>query len=670
MRTALKFLAAAGLLLLTGFSTPVGQPLHVPTNTALTQLSTLATTVVTRDGFAAAGDMAPQTYIASASACPLNGGNGDNGSQVKSANNKCWLALQPTYGSGTAIKVYGPTHVANGVFGTPTNFWTVVMPDGTQETCTATQANCLDNLFTSADVGQSYYNFPIEIEQQGGLAGDSLLAINTAGPLKLPAMRSRYFLWKGINAYAVGTSANTVMQIDSLLNSDLWFMGGQLGANAAGHNYTNVTLSVKPQNTLQSEGFIGVVASNIHLPALSHDANPDAVFTGSIGPASTTMNVTAFTSGSLAVGQVVGGSGVLNNTQITACPGGGCGVTGNFTVSRSQTVGSETLKAYTQANSVLAFDSSLGNIITTTVDGTELNGAGADNTPRTLGVLNFTSPTATTGTQDSSFHFSYLHNCSAACVNMGLSSTNAGLFHGNTLKLDQVSPGAGTAGGASDWGHDNIWNLLVDDTIGVVNYGMVLQSSSHHDVVNIKCKGNISGAGINSCLIIASGSVNNRVYVETEGTVTSPVVDNNAGAGNNLIYVNGKLFQQPWTPVLKFGGAAPVGITYAVQTGTFTFDGGQIVAPFNITLTNKGAQVGAATVTGLPYAGNITFHGGCTIGTYANFNAAVTNIVGDIAPTASAVTLNQMAAGATAAITDAGFLNTSVIDGVCTYLTN
>lgn len=70
----------------------------VPTNAALQALSTATVSTVTRLGFAAVGDVSPLTYKASSSACSLNSGAGDNGSQVKSSDSKCWLAQFPAAG--------------------------------------------------------------------------------------------------------------------------------------------------------------------------------------------------------------------------------------------------------------------------------------------------------------------------------------------------------------------------------------------------------------------------------------------------------------------------------------------------------------------------------------------------------------------------------------------
>lgn len=64
----------------------------VGTNTALQALATTTTNQVWRIGFSVAGDAPPLLYTASNAVCSLNAGAGDNGSQVKSADNLCWIA--------------------------------------------------------------------------------------------------------------------------------------------------------------------------------------------------------------------------------------------------------------------------------------------------------------------------------------------------------------------------------------------------------------------------------------------------------------------------------------------------------------------------------------------------------------------------------------------------
>jgi hypothetical protein len=65
-------------------------------------LQSLATTLeipVQRLGFTTKGDVAPIFYLPSNAPCSLNAGAGDNGSQVQSADGKCWVAPFPSNGA-------------------------------------------------------------------------------------------------------------------------------------------------------------------------------------------------------------------------------------------------------------------------------------------------------------------------------------------------------------------------------------------------------------------------------------------------------------------------------------------------------------------------------------------------------------------------------------------
>lgn len=92
-------------------------------------------------------------------------------------------------------------------------------------------------------------------------------------------------------------------------------------------------------------GGVGTYTINISQTVASegmNSADVGCVFTASI--TTTTMTVTAITSGSLSVGQTVQGSGVTSGTIITAL-GTGTGGAGTYTVNKSQTVSSSTLYA-------------------------------------------------------------------------------------------------------------------------------------------------------------------------------------------------------------------------------------------------------------------------------------------------------------------------------------
>lgn len=68
---------------------------HVPSNSALSAIPSTAVRVV-RDGYKSSGDSPPLTYTASDSACSLNSGAGDGGSQIPTSDGKCWIAKFPT----------------------------------------------------------------------------------------------------------------------------------------------------------------------------------------------------------------------------------------------------------------------------------------------------------------------------------------------------------------------------------------------------------------------------------------------------------------------------------------------------------------------------------------------------------------------------------------------
>ena len=85
------FFLLAGLFV--AFTARAADIINVDTNIALQQLSTSAANEVVRLGFTTQGDMPPVVYKAVITACPLNGGNGDNKVQVKSSDGYCWEAV-------------------------------------------------------------------------------------------------------------------------------------------------------------------------------------------------------------------------------------------------------------------------------------------------------------------------------------------------------------------------------------------------------------------------------------------------------------------------------------------------------------------------------------------------------------------------------------------------
>lgn len=91
------------------------------------------------------------------------------------------------------------------------------------------------------------------------------------------------------------------------------------------------------------KGYKGAMLRLAHPPsAITTVKGAGAVVTGAI--AGTTLTVSAVASGTLAVGQVIAGSGVTAATTITAL-GTGTGGTGTYTVSTTQTVASTAITA-------------------------------------------------------------------------------------------------------------------------------------------------------------------------------------------------------------------------------------------------------------------------------------------------------------------------------------
>ena len=163
----------------------------VATNAALQALSTATTSTVTRLGFYAAGDTAPLIYTASGSACSLNAGNGDNGSQVKSANSLCWIANFPSGPRG--VKEWGAygdgshddtTAVQAAVTSLPTSGGTINFPQGTYKLSSTIQVGNGTSSAASTTTGIV-------------LAGDgrpSLTSFGQTGWATLPTVK---FTWAG-----------------------------------------------------------------------------------------------------------------------------------------------------------------------------------------------------------------------------------------------------------------------------------------------------------------------------------------------------------------------------------------------------------------------------------------------------------------------------------------
>ena len=137
------------------------------------------------------------------------------------------------------------------------------------------------------------------------------------------------------SAVFTGSISGTTLTVSSVTN----------GALAVGQVLFGVNVLQETVITALGTGTGGAGTYTINLTQTiaseqMNSATAGAVITGSIS--TTTLTVTAVSSGTLAVGMTIQGAGVTANTIITAL-GTGTGGVGTYTVNYSQTVGSSTL---------------------------------------------------------------------------------------------------------------------------------------------------------------------------------------------------------------------------------------------------------------------------------------------------------------------------------------
>lgn len=153
------------------------------------------------------------------------------------------------------------------------------------------------NITSAVFSPQGPYNFPI-------------ITITVTAPPSMPFVAGESVLLNGTNGYDIfligNYYGNVILKVNSPTSFDIW----------------------NPRYR--------VVAPLISTPV--------AIVTGSIGPASNVLTVTAVSSGTLAIGQFISGVGITYGTTITAF-GTGVGGIGTYTVSSVQTVASTTIFA-------------------------------------------------------------------------------------------------------------------------------------------------------------------------------------------------------------------------------------------------------------------------------------------------------------------------------------
>lgn len=203
--------------------------------------------------------------------------------------------------------------------------------------------------FPTKDAVSAYYG-PLSLEAQ--LAAVYFNGFDNSD-VKPGALRFSQYPTAAVSAYLRGGSlaAMTLAQLQAL--------SGSLTAVVDGFTRTAASINLSSASSFSAAAAAMQTALNATPPT-------PAVVTGSI--AGTTLTVSAVTSGALAIGQVLSGTGVTAGTKITGFLTGS-GAAGTYTVDQSQTVASTSITAAAAAVAVTFDSTSSAFVITSGITG-------------------------------------------------------------------------------------------------------------------------------------------------------------------------------------------------------------------------------------------------------------------------------------------------------------
>jgi hypothetical protein len=331
-------------------------------------------------------------------------------------------------------------------------------------------------------------------------------------------------------------------------------------------------------------------------------------FTGSI--ATTTLTITAVTSGSVGIGTYITGTSVTAGTYITAF-GTGTGGTGTYTVNNSQTIASRTLYGplIMQVANTIPYINGTSVTITgvTGVANANVNGLSfymtlASNYPTTGNVSLYTDVGRTVGANGTSLTYTNAPNAIATSV------LNSGTSGGS---------GVGGSNTTVQFNDQNVSNGVVGFTFDKATTTLTVTS------------GNVNTANINATALVTSPRLISNVATGTAPiTVTSTTLVPNLYVARANVADFGVVTTQTtgtFYPVFvnanstaNYAHASNANLSFNAATGALsaTLLTGTLTTAAQPNVTSLG------TLTSLTVTGNIT--GGNLIGPHANGNSNVT----------------------------------------------
>jgi len=334
-----------------------------------------------------------------------------------------------------------------------------------------------------------------------------------------------------------------------------------------------------------------------------------AVFTGSI--TGSTLTVSAVTSGTIAIGQTITGTGVSANTTITAL-GTGTGGTGTYTVTPSQTVASTTI---TSSGNILTVSAVTRGIVSI---GDVISGTGITTGTTVTGLITGTGTTGTYTVSASQTVASTTITGNSSILNVTAIASGSlyvnNIISGTGITTGTTITGLGTgAGGTGTYlisSQQNVASITVTSasttlvvsavTSGVLYPGQTIQGSgvTAQTIITALGTGSVvgqsivsggTGYAINDTITILGG-----VYGNQPATFTVTSIGTNGVVTGLKITSPGSYTSLPSNPVSTSTNGKGTGLTFTLTFGSGSGNAGNYII-------NNAQTINSETMYGLNF---------------------------------------------------------------------